>query len=503
MMIFRHETSICISVFQGYIGMEKRFNLCTTYPLMRTSVGYKGNGKVIAMSKAPQPNKSRSPVLRKAVIIVLLLPIVWFTLPLATGMTASLLEFVPLLGRPTASSVTLNLVAGEKPLVCHTTYWEAGQNEKDNTLRSEEVKIGAESPAEITLTTLKPDTRYNYRIHARRHDSQEWSVVASDSFKTQKLQPGTFSFALVSDSHITPFHGDRLKILAGTSSSILSRKPEFLLMLGDNIQTFTSHGGPMTDRKYGPSLYRLLRQGLGNLPASIPVFTLNGNWEGENGWHPPEERGWAREARKAHFPNPGQTTYPQGGSPDEDYYGFTWGEALFLILNVTGYTTTNHAINTAAGTRDDWTLGEKQKAWLHDQLAGSKARWKLLFIHHTVGGNAGDDTNSRYGRGGGRAANTGEQALIHGWMRKFGVQALFYGHDHVFTDMVTDGIHYVCVGSAGAPWKFGTEETGYKRFWTPSGFTWVDVSRESLSVSFVGASEAVAGSETLHSFVIK
>jgi hypothetical protein len=69
--------------------------------------------------------------------------------------------------------------------------------------------------------------------------------------------------------------------------------------------------------------------------------------------------------------------------------------------------------------------------------------------------------------------------------------------------MVADGIHYVCVGSAGAPWKFGTQETGYKRFWTPSGFTWVDVSQESLSVSFVGTSETVAGGETLHSFVIK
>jgi predicted phosphodiesterase len=119
-----------------------------------------------------------------------------------------------------------------------------------------------------------------------------------------------------------------------------------------------------------------------------------------------------------------------------------------------------------------------------------------------VGGDAGDDINSRYGRGGGRAAKTGEQALIHGWMRRFGAQALFYGHDHVFTDIVADGIHYVCVGSAGAPWKFGTAETGYDRFWTPSGFTWVDVSRESLRISFIGASEAVAGGQMLHSFVI-
>jgi hypothetical protein len=87
-------------------------------------------------------------------------------------------------------------------------------------------------------------------------------------------------------------------------------------------------------------------------------------------------------------------------------------------------------------------------------------------------------------------------------MRRFGAQALFYGHDHVFTDMAVEGIHYVCVGSAGAPWKFGTEETGYGRFWTPSGFTWVEASAESLSVSFIGAGEGAAGGQVLHSFVI-
>jgi|WetSurMetagenome_2_1015567.scaffolds.fasta_scaffold20728_3 hypothetical protein len=447
-------------------------------------------------------NKKSGGVSRKAIVMTLLVSIVWFSLPLATGMTASLLGFVPLLGRPTAASVTLNIVAGEQPIVCRATYWEAGKNEKDNALKSDEVKMNAEATAEIILTPLKADTRYNYRIHARRSDFTESTIVATDTFKTQKLLSGSFSFALLSDAHITPSHPERLEILTKTSSSILNRRPDFLFILGDNIQTFTSHGGPMIDIKYGPYLYRLLRQGLGNLPGSVPVFTLNGNWEGENGWHPLKERGWAKTARKSYFPNPGADTYPQGGSPDEDYYGFTWGDVLFLVLNVTGYTTTNHAINSGIGKPDDWTLGEKQKAWLQAQLSGSKARWKLLFIHHTVAGNAGDETNSRYGRGGGRAAKTGEQALIHSWMRQYGVQALFYGHDHVFTDIVADDIHYVCVGSAGAPWKFGTEETGYERFWTPSGFTWVNVSPESLEVSFIGTSEAGGEGQLLHSFVI-
>ena len=157
-------------------------------------------------------------------------------------------------------------------------------------------------------------------------------------------------------------------------------------------------------------------------------------------------------------------------------------------------------MGSSTGRKDDWTLGDKQRTWLQRQLAGSQARWKFLFIHHPVGGNAGDQMNSQYGRGGGRAARVGEQGLIHEWMRRYGVQALFYGHDHVFTDTVVDGIHYICVGSAGAPWKFKTEETGYEKFWAPSGFTWVEVGPESSRVSFLRPDAQIAEGVVLHSF---
>jgi len=289
-------------------------------------------------------------------------------------------------------------------------------------------------------------------------------------------------------------------MLTKTSATIAARKPDFLFMLGDNIQTSTSHGGPMARPGDGRLLYLLLRQGLGRLSSSVPVFLAVGNWEGENGWHPEQERQWARQARKEYACNPEPTTYPQGGGKGEDYYGFTWGDALFLVLNVTGYTTADHSLGSPIGRKDDWTLGEKQREWLQRQLAGSRARWKFLLIHHTVGGNGGDEMNSRYGRGGGRAARVGEQALIHEWLRQYGAQALFYGHDHVFTDMAVDGIHYICVGSAGAPWKFGTAETGYDRFWTPSGFTWVEVSSESLRVSFVRPDPQIAEGVVVHNF---
>ena len=323
---------------------------------------------------------------------------------LSKEMSSSLLLVPPFLGRPTQSSITLNIVAGEQSIVCRLKFRRGRESDTDPWQQTKDFPINAFSPAEITLGSLLPGALYRYQLYARLMDSTEFQLVTARAFRTQRAEPSPFSFAIISDSHITPFNGDRSEILSRISSSILARKPEFLLVLGDNIQTFTSHGGPMTEQRFGPLLYLLLRKGLDDLPSSVPVYVANGNWEGENGWHPDREREWARQARKAFVPNPGANTYPEGGSKDEDYYGFRWGDALCLVLNVSRYTPKDHALQSPIGKADDWTLGEKQKAWLFNHLAKSKARWKLLFMHHTVGGNAGDKVNSRYGRGGGRAA---------------------------------------------------------------------------------------------------
>ena len=114
-----------------------------------------------------------------------------------------------------------------------------------------------------------------------------------------------------------------------------------------------------------------------------------------------------------------------------------------------------------------------------------RQRGDFLFIHHTVGGAAGDPDDSAYGRGGGQAAYVGEQAIIHELMRTYGVQIFFYGHDHVFTDMVVDNIHYTLPGSGGAPWKFSSSETGYTNYWTDSGYGRVQVSSASVLVQFI------------------
>ena len=66
--------------------------------------------------------------------------------------------------------------------------------------------------------------------------------------------------------------------------------------------------------------------------------------------------------------------------------------------------------------------------------------------------------------------------MVHDMMMRHGVQIFFYAHDHVFTDMVVDGIHYTLPGSAGAPWKFTAARPATRRYWPDSGYGRVTVS---------------------------
>jgi hypothetical protein len=202
------------------------------------------------------------------------------------------------------------------------------------------------------------------------------------------------------------------------------------------------------------------------------------------------------------LPAPNHLTYPQGGSEREDYYAFSWGDVLYVMLNIQTYSKPSNPANLPSLMSDvneitEWTLGETQMKWFEATLKNATERFRFVCIHHPAGGNAGDALNTNYGRGGARAWNTGEQLKIHELLKKHKVQIFFYGHDHVFVDDIVDGIHYALPGSCGAPWKFTKEETGYERFWPDSGHATLEVTAEKATVTFINLE-----GKTLHSFSV-
>ena len=296
---------------------------------------------------------------------------------------------------PTDTSAVINLINGETPLKGELRYrpegaraWAAQPVELAPTTQ-ENLRAGTLS---VRLAGLKPGPRYEYELRQNNRPVQG----GAGSFMTRRLASEPFRFIAMTDAHVNPANPDRSPVLRVSADTASRYKPDFVLHLGDNIQTVGStHGGPAAEENHPNIFYIYYRQMLGQLQSQAGQFILNGNWEGENGWHPEPNRSWARNARMAFAPAPDNSTYPEGGSPRQDYYAFTWGDALLVGLNATGYNAINHEHTRGPGSGSDWTLGKEQFAWLEKTLAESKATWKFLFIHHAVGGNAGDEVNTR------------------------------------------------------------------------------------------------------------
>ena len=353
--------------------------------------------------------------------------------------------------------------------------------------------------AEWHFDGLQAGTRYEYDVTELVEG--ETKLHFEGSALTQREPDDSFSFAMISDSHIGAYldyaNQGYPETLQAIAAEVSAAAPDFLINLGDMLD-FHQFGfnAPPPSGEVTRLAYQNYRALLGGLAGHVGHFPVIGNWDGEAGSYSAEQIAWSREQRQLYVPAPGPTTYPEGGGPGADYYAFTWGDALFIVLNVMSYTTAEHVLSDDE-VPDDWTLGAEQLAWFESTLANATSKWRFSFIHHTVGGAAGNPANSNYGRGGGQAAYVGEQATIHELMLEYGQQVFFYGHDHVFADMVVDGIHYSMPGSAGAPWKFTTEETGYTEYWDESGWALVDVSPDAVHVQFFAQGGALLYDYTL------
>jgi 3',5'-cyclic AMP phosphodiesterase CpdA len=399
----------------------------------------------------------------------------------------------PLVVAPTPLGFTLNVaVASGAPEVLRAEVRKDGEDATWDYLGT--ASYPAPDVVEWSFAQLGPDTAYEYRIVARQANGENLVLYAGKA-TTQRSPGHEFDFALITDTHIPPRSYVPLDLsaenyqeatLSAIAPEVLAERPDFVMNLGDMLDYHMfGFNEPPPDPSWARLAYLNYRRLFGNTLGLMPHYPVIGNWEGENGCNSEEQIDRSRPQRMIYLPGPTPDTYPEGGSPNEDYYAFQWGDALFVVLNVMTYTHGCHYLSYDIGVPDDWTLGEEQLNWLRRTLEGASSRWRFVFIHHAVGGAAGDLANSAYGRGGGQAARVGEQSVIHDMMLQYGVQIFFYGHDHVFTDMTVDGIHYTLPGSAGAPWKFTTVETGYTNYWPDSGYGKVHVSPDLVRVEFI------------------
>jgi Calcineurin-like phosphoesterase len=125
-----------------------------------------------------------------------------------------------------------------------------------------------------------------------------------------------------------------------------------------------------------------------------------------------------------------QCQYPLFNMGGRNYYTLKQGDGLLDLFML-----------------DSTDCDAAQIGWLEQQLKGSTARWKLAVLHHPLyssGKKHGSDLNLR--------------RKLEPLFVRYGVNAVFSGHDHIYERTVPQqGIHYFVTGAGGENRRGGVD----------------------------------------------
>lgn len=403
-------------------------------------------------------------------------------------------ELDVIVGAPTDRSVILS-VRSQSAGTVTLSYQREGKPG-----REAKFDLEAGKPRELPIDGLDAASSYSFSL------TSEKSRVEG-GFCTAKKAGQSFTFDIQADSHLDG--NSEVGVYERTLKNIVADKPDFLVDLGDTF---------MVD-KYEP-FKEALKQYLAqrywfSIPGSqMAVFLCLGNHDGEVGW---QGRGgsttaWSQEQRQTYFPVIRENHFYSGAPKRGLYYAWHWGDALFVVLDP--------FVATTRKPRSDedgwnWTLGEEQYKWFESTLKSSRAKHKFVFIHHLVGG------FGKEARGGVEAADRlewgdmkefpkrreGWAAPIHELMQKYGVTAMFHGHDHLYVRQERDGIVYLEVPQPSHGRGDSTssaEEYGYKTgtLLGSSGHIRVTVKPEGVNLEYVKSTPSSTNAKVVdHQFI--
>lgn len=393
--------------------------------------------------------------------VSLLFTLVTFLLTLLSGLSVKAQTFDIILGRPTDISITASIMFNEN---CDF-YLEFGNLSGSYPFASTQTNAISQIPEEVEINNLSADTRYFYRLRYRQVGNTNFLASPEYSFHTQRSPGQPFTFTIEADEHLYDKKGIA-SMYRVTLANQASDQPDFMLSLGDifgdDHEPFTITSGALD------SLHRNYRPFLGEICHSVPFYICLGNHEGENdyyyGFNPPNNLCvWGTTWRKFYFPNPYPNQFysgntdnePYGIGNPENYYSWTWGDALFVVLDVYR----DQCDTSARPGGWNWTLGLPQYNWLKNTLENSQSKYKFVFAHHIRGQGRGGITNAKLFEWGGFDGPNGSSYSftnkrpgwdkpIHQLFKDNGVNIFFQGHDHVFAHEVLDSIVYQAVPMA-------------------------------------------------------
>jgi 3',5'-cyclic AMP phosphodiesterase CpdA len=122
-------------------------------------------------------------------------------------------------------------------------------------------------------------------------------------------------------------------------------------------------------------------------------------------------------------------------------------------------------------------MDKSQTDWLEKELAASGSDWKIMFFHHPL-----------YSSGGAHGSDTKLREQLEPLFLKYGVDAVFSGHEHFYERIKPQkGIYYFVSGGAGKVRKGDVGKTNLtaKAFDTGYHFMLVDLGKEALNFQVI------------------
>jgi hypothetical protein len=211
--------------------------------------------------------------------------------------------------------------------------------------------------------------------------------VATAQQLTLPNQKDSVHFAVIGD---TGTGGSDQARIAERLTAMRNTFPfEIVLMMGDNLY---GNEGPRDFEKKFEVPYKAL------LDAKVKFYASLGNHDEAN-----------------------QTKYKPFNMNDRKYYTFKPpnGSVRFFAL-------------------DSNYMDQEQIAWLEKELAASQSDWKIMFFHHPL-----------YSSGASHGSNTSLRDQLEPLFLKYGVDAVFAGHEHFYERIKPQkGIYYFISGGA-------------------------------------------------------
>lgn len=416
-----------------------------------------------------------------------------------------------ILGAPTAHSIILNLLFP----IPSSAYVDFDTDSASLSHSTGEIACSKEVPMAVTLNGLEPDTRYYYRLRYQLAGSG--TIIRSPvySFHTCRHSGSTFSFGVQGDSHPerlgNMFNPDLYKI---NMRNVAANGVDLYFSMGDDFSMERLLTANTVSQATVDEIYSTHRRFFGMAGCNASLFLVNGNHEHAAKYlldstdH--NAAVYAALAKKKYYPLPYPDGFYGGDAMDVpyigllgDYYSFTWGDALFVVIDPYWHSPVEVGGGEGkktglGGNMWDVTLGKDQYDWLKSTLENSTARYKFVFEHHILGTGRGGIEMADLCEFGGynQSGNWGFDKFRPGWgipihslLVQNHVTIFFQGHDHLYCRQELDGVVYQSVPSPADNTYTAFNASAYTSgvVYPNSGFLKVTVSSLGAKVDYINA----------------